>query len=674
MQVQEETGDPRENPPTTGVLRHDSHERKFGSDSVGNRARFAMVAISISHKHCFLTKRGGAVVTRWTCIREYPGSIPGPDISMIVGVQSSRVHFIGHSLGAHIGGYAGHNLHSQHDFKLGRITGENHSLQLHSTKMIIKFVFANQIGTGMKGLGKREIPEKTRRPTTSSDTIPTCGNPVTRPGIEPGPPKWEASVLIAQPPWPLSWKGEGEFISKLFPVIILLEINALYSTHHNPAFDKPSRTAFVNSSSVRSSIETAKLSLSLGERTHSTVSWRWLVAGMDPAAPHFSGTLPEVRLDPTDADFVDVIHSDISKFITGGFGMGEPTGHVDFYPNGGEDQPGCDESVSSYFSLGTGFVEGFRRLIGCNHIRSYEYFTESVNSGRNCSFMAVECSSWEEYQRGACFACSTGDESLCAPLGFHADSFLAGARRATRDRVKLFLTTGSAAPHCRLDVTTSDVLHKHDTYVPCYGTYDHQYLNVQDPLGFLEDVPLHVRQNTWFQHDGAPTQFSLAWIGRSGPIAWPARSPDLTPLDYFLWGHMMGVIYETHVESEEDLLVRIMAAADVGHGTHKYVLQANSDTALVYSLSTVYPSLLTTFEATVAERLDCTPPTKANRVRYPVWVTPRFSQVGIMQRDSSGRLVFSEISRFPYTLILTLLHTHLTSPSSALKTSMLRAA
>jgi len=26
------------------------------------------------------------------------------------------------------------------------------------------------------------------------------------------------------------------------------------------------------------------------------------------------------------------------------------------------------------------------------------------------------------------------------------------------------------------------------------------------------------------------------WIGRGGPTAWPPTSPDLTPLDLFLWG------------------------------------------------------------------------------------------------------------------------------------------
>ncbi|KAJ8868665.1 hypothetical protein PR048_030204 [Dryococelus australis] len=51
---------------------------------------------------------------------------------------------------------------------------------------------------GMKERGKREIPEKTRRPTASSGTIPICENPVTRSGIEPSSPWWEASRITAQ--------------------------------------------------------------------------------------------------------------------------------------------------------------------------------------------------------------------------------------------------------------------------------------------------------------------------------------------------------------------------------------------------------------------------------------------------------------------------------------------
>ncbi|KAJ8891159.1 hypothetical protein PR048_010674 [Dryococelus australis] len=52
----------------------------------------------------------------------------------------------------------------------------------------------------MKGWGKREIPEKARRPAASSDTIPTCANPgADPPRIE---PRWEAGSLTTTPPWP----------------------------------------------------------------------------------------------------------------------------------------------------------------------------------------------------------------------------------------------------------------------------------------------------------------------------------------------------------------------------------------------------------------------------------------------------------------------------------------
>lgn len=43
------------------------------------------------------------------------------------------------------------------------------------------------------------------------------------------------------------------------------------------------------------------------------------------------------RLSETDADYVDVIHTD-----AGVFGIPDPIGHADFYPNGGRAlQPGC---------------------------------------------------------------------------------------------------------------------------------------------------------------------------------------------------------------------------------------------------------------------------------------------------------------------------------------------
>ncbi|KAL7292826.1 hypothetical protein TKK_0013650 [Trichogramma kaykai] len=74
---------------------------------------------------------------------------------------------------------------------------------------------------------------------------------------------------------------------------------------------------------------------------------------------------------------------------------------------------------------------------------------------------------------------------------------------------------------------------------------------------------------TWFQQDGAAAhygrnvrnfldgEFFDRWIGRRGTIEWPARSPDLTPLDFFLWGYLKGQVYKTKPGNLEELRRRI---------------------------------------------------------------------------------------------------------------------
>ncbi|CAF0810310.1 unnamed protein product [Didymodactylos carnosus] len=65
------------------------------------------------------------------------------------------------------------------------------------------------------------------------------------------------------------------------------------------------------------------------------------ITGLDPAGPYFENTDPRVRLDSTDALFVDVIHTDGQAHVQLGLGLIQPIGHVDFYPNGGKEQPKC---------------------------------------------------------------------------------------------------------------------------------------------------------------------------------------------------------------------------------------------------------------------------------------------------------------------------------------------
>jgi len=83
--------------------------------------------------------------------------------------------------------------------------------------------------------------------------------------------------------------------------------------------------------------------------------------------------------------------------------------------------------------------------------------------------------------------------------------------------------------------------------------------------GLLEDIPLMIRSQMYFQHDGAPPHYTRhvreylneyfpnRWLGRGGPVSWAPRSPDLTPLDYYLWDHMKTLVYETKVDSRAAL-------------------------------------------------------------------------------------------------------------------------
>ena len=55
-------------------------------------------------------------------------------------------------------------------------------------------------------------------------------------------------------------------------------------------------------------------------------------------------------------------------------------------------------------------------------------------------------------------------------------------------------------------------------------------------------------------------KFPARWIGRRGPIDWPARSPDLTPTDFFLWGHLKEIVYKDKIKDLSDLKQTIVSA------------------------------------------------------------------------------------------------------------------
>ena len=103
----------------------------------------------------------------------------------------------------------------------------------------------------------------------------------------------------------------------------------------------------------------------------------------------------------------------------------------------------------------------------------------------------------------------------------------------------------------------------------------------------LEEVDLHTRQTMWFQQDGHPAHssnvavrvlnrtFPNKWIGRRGPHAWPPRSPDLTPLDYFLWGYVKQRVYATEPTTPNDMKHRIREACQ-SISVHQLILVRRS--------------------------------------------------------------------------------------------------
>ncbi|RUS81344.1 hypothetical protein EGW08_010911, partial [Elysia chlorotica] len=127
------------------------------------------------------------------------------------------------------------------------------------------------------------------------------------------------------------------------------------------------------------------------------------ITGLDPAGPWFDTFNQDAKLDPSDAQFVDVIHTNGQSLnLYGGFGLLEQSGHVDFYPNGGEKQPGCldgvvggSETFLENFFQGSmeDMEESVLSAVGCSHGRAYEIFTESINT-ESCRFKAFPCISY----------------------------------------------------------------------------------------------------------------------------------------------------------------------------------------------------------------------------------------------------------------------------------------
>ncbi|KAG7245298.1 hypothetical protein INR49_011949 [Caranx melampygus] len=119
------------------------------------------------------------------------------------------------------------------------------------------------------------------------------------------------------------------------------------------------------------------------------------ITGLDPAEPYFQDTDASVRLDTSDAAFVDVIHTDALPFDSKlGLGMSQSVGHIDFYPNGGGKMPGCSANKGKPSDLDA-IWEGTVKFDACNHVRAYQYYSESIVKPQG--FVGYPCSDEDSF-------------------------------------------------------------------------------------------------------------------------------------------------------------------------------------------------------------------------------------------------------------------------------------
>ncbi|GFT84721.1 uncharacterized protein TNCV_2767301 [Trichonephila clavipes] len=104
-------------------------------------------------------------------------------------------------------------------------------------------------------------------------------------------------------------------------------------------------------------------------------------------------------------------------------------------------------------------------------------------------------------------------------------------------------------------------------------TTDEEEIIVYD-MGEEIESPKNGSTELWFQQDGATCHTARATIDllkdmfgdrlilRFGPVNWPPRSCDLTPLDYFLWGYVKSLVYADKpqtLDHLEDNICRVIA-------------------------------------------------------------------------------------------------------------------
>ncbi|XP_045925307.1 lipase member H [Micropterus dolomieu] len=117
------------------------------------------------------------------------------------------------------------------------------------------------------------------------------------------------------------------------------------------------------------------------------------------------------------------------------FGLRGAHGHIDFYANGGADQPGCPKTI---FAGKSYFV--------CDHQRSVFLFLCSLN--RTCSLTGYPCSSYSDFLDGRCMQCEAFKPAPCPVLGYDVSQWRETLLKL--GQTKVFFSTTATLPYRKL--------------------------------------------------------------------------------------------------------------------------------------------------------------------------------------------------------------------------------
>lgn len=106
------------------------------------------------------------------------------------------------------------------------------------------------------------------------------------------------------------------------------------------------------------------------------------ITALDPAGPCFRRLGPEDRIDASDGDLVDILHTNNE-----GYGYAGAVGHVNFYINGGEFQ--------------IADLQEFPCTSLCSHIKSYLMWVAAMENPDQ--FIALKCDTIQDARDRNCF-------------------------------------------------------------------------------------------------------------------------------------------------------------------------------------------------------------------------------------------------------------------------------